>query len=87
MYWLATGTWALSSSPSTTLHAADMPEPHSSVVGSRWPAIPRWNGSGNEPTTAGIESVAVQSCRSHHTRSPSCSAVAAAPFGASTPLT
>ena len=58
-----------------------------SVVGKRLPPTPWTNGSGNDPTTAGIESVAVQSWRSHQIRSPRWTAVVAAPCGAWTPLT
>ena len=58
------------SSADTRLQAAPTSAAHSSVVGKRLPPIPLVNGSGNDPTTAGIESVARQSCRSHQIRSP-----------------
>ena len=41
--------------------------------------MPLVNGSGKEPTTAGIDSAALQSWRSHQTWSPLCSLVSAAP--------
>jgi hypothetical protein len=57
------------------------------VTGSRLPAAPERKGSGNEPTTAGIDMAAPHSWRSHQMRSPGCRAVAAAPRPASMPLT
>src|ERR1700729_4167954 len=83
---VAAGTPAALSSAATCLHASGTSGAHSSVVGSRRPLTPCTNGSGNEPTTAGTSSVAVQSCRSHQIRSPACTAVLAAPILASIPL-
>ena len=51
------------------------------------PPMPLVKGSGKEPTTAGMVSVALQSCRSHQMWSPACTAVVAAPLEACTPLT
>jgi hypothetical protein len=45
------------------------------------------NGSGNEPTTAGIRIASPQSWWSHHTRSPGESLRDAAPEADSIPLT
>src|SRR6185437_9737177 len=83
---VAAGTPAALSSAATCLHASDTSGAHSSVVGSRRPLLPCTNGSGNDPTTAGTESVALQSCKSHQMRSPRCTAVPAAPTLAWIPL-
>ena len=53
-----------------TVSAGNVSGAQASVVGYRLPPRPCTNGSGKDPTTAGIESVALQSCRSHQIRSP-----------------
>ncbi len=83
----AAGTPSARNRSITVRHGALCAAAHSTRTGSRLPSVPFRNGSGNEPTTAGTSSVWLQSCRSHHTWSPSFTFVAAAPFGASIPLT
>src|SRR5262249_18746516 len=85
--WVATGTPTAFSSDATCLHASGPSGAQARVVGSRRPLLPCTNGSGNDPTTAGTESVALQSCRSHQIRSPRWTAVLAAPILAWIPLT
>ncbi len=55
---------------------------HSTRVGSFLPSIPWANGSGNEPTTAGVSITPPQSWKSHQTRSPSWTRTSVAPVAA-----
>ena len=59
----------------------------STRTGSFSPFAPDRNGSGNDPTTAGMRIAAPQSWRSHQIRSPACTLRDAAPSSASMPLT
>ena len=71
----------------TSLQARCASAAHSIRTGTRLPCGPDTNGSGYEPTTAGMRIAAPQSWWSHHTRSPAASRRAAAPRSASMPLT
>ena len=53
--WLGAATPTALNSAATRLQASFSLGAHSTTVGKRLPPIPWTNGSGNEPTTAGIE--------------------------------
>ena len=71
----------------TSSHERSASPAQTSRTGKRLPSSPVANGSGNEPTTAGMRWAASHWWWSHHTRSPALSRRSAAPMGASMPLT
>ena len=78
---------ASSSRLPTSWHSRTESSAQSMRIGIFLPCAAEVNGSGNEPTTAGMRIAAPQSWWSHHTRSPGASLRAAAPDSASIPLT
>ena len=71
----------------TSSHERSASPAQTSLTGKRLPSRPVANGSGKEPTTAGIRCAASHVWWSHHTRSPALRRRSAAPMGASMPLT
>ena len=81
------GTPSAMSFFATTSQAPARGSSHSTRTGRRLPSLPCRNGSGKEPTTAGMSGVTPQSWWSHQMRSPPWTSTALAPFSDWIPLT